>query len=886
MTTNEIRKKFLDFFASKGHTIVTSDSLVPKDDPTVLFTTAGMQQFKRQFLGQIGDYTRATTAQKCLRTDDLDKVGKTDFHHTFFEMLGNFSFGDYFKREAITWAWEFLTKELKISPEKLWVSVYTDDPEAKEIWLNEIKINPDKLVALGDHSNFWPADAKQKGPNGPCGPCSEIFFDYGYNPNCGNTPCDPSCNCGRFSEVWNLVFTQFDRKEGGILEPLPNKNIDTGMGLERLAAVHQGKKNNFETDLFALILKAIQDKIEADKFTLTLQDRRVMSDHIRAIVFGINDGVIPSNEGRGYVIKKLIIDITDIAVRAGVSQPVIHTLTDSVIEAMKIPYPELSLKAPEIAGIIRQVEEAYLRVRNERVPEFKNQVRQIHDQTISSNEKAMKLGEIIFTFRDTYGLTIPTLEKIVSSLEIPEAMSAEAWKTFHQRMSRQQQKSRASSKMTGDVFADTALELGLPKTEFSGYKQTQSSSTILKMFINNQKVHEASQGDHVKVVLDKTPFYAEAGGQVGDTGIIFNDAGRIRVEDTQKIDDIFIHSGTVEKGFIKINDQVRAEIDCQRRLSIMRNHTATHLLQTALREILGPHVKQQGSLVDEDRLRFDFTHHKALTREELTKIEERVNALILACDHVTKEYLPIEQAKDSGALAFFAEKYGNVVRVVTIGHYSKEFCGGTHLDSTGQIGLFKITEESAIAQGIRRLEAKTGISAMAYIHEQLGRMERMAQILKAPTSELVERLDAQSKKVKQLERDIENLRFESIKNSLDSLLGQAEKIHGTHLISHCFQGIEMSLLRKVADLLKQKTKSSIIVLGAKTQDNASILISVSEDLVQKNIKADEIIKKFAPLIHGSGGGRAQLAQAGSRRVDTIDQAFLHANQLIKEDLKI
>ena len=877
MTGNEVRKKFLDFFVAKKHTIVESDSLVPKNDPTVLFTTAGMQQFKRQFLGHIEGTTRVATSQKCLRTDDLDDVGKTDFHHTFFEMLGNFSFGDYFKKEAIAWGWEFLTQELKIPKDKLWVSIYKGDTEAGKIWLKEIGINPKKLVKLGDKSNFWPANAKENGPNGPCGPCSEIFYDYGVNKNCKRKKCGPDCPCGRFSEIWNLVFTQYNRKEGGALEPLPHKNIDTGMGLERLVAVVQGKKNNFETDLFAPIIRSVH-KIDPGNEHISLTEERIIADHIRAIVFGISDGVIPSNEGRGYVIKKLIIDITDIALKNGGRKPVIHTLVPSVISSMAKAYPEIKEKGGDISGIIENIEKAYIRVRTQRLPEL----RSVIDK---SKKDSKKLGAIMFTYRDTYGLTVPTIMAVMCEAGISKTNQTRAGTEFKALMDKQQKQSRASSKMTGDVFAGTSDDLNVPKTEFMGYDHCESKSTVLALYVDNKKTNAISAGDHVKIILDRTPFYAEAGGQVGDSGVIGNPQGHVDIADTQKIDDVYIHSGIVRDGQIKINDPVHAVINLERRLSIMRHHTATHLLQSALRSVLGTHVQQQGSLVAQDRLRFDFTHPKAITREELERIERYVNERVLGCDTIIKDLLPIEQARQSGALAFFAEKYGNVVRVVSINDYSKEFCGGTHLDSTGQVGLFKIVSESAIAQGIRRLEAKTGTYALDHVTKLENQLTTITQILKTPAEELVDRLNAQSNRLKQLEKEAGQFRFEAIKGSIDAILLKAENINGTKIISHSFKDVNMELLRKVADLLKQKTKSAVILLGAHTQENASLLLSVSNDLVKRGIKANEIIKEISPLINGSGGGRPELAQAGSKETGKINSAIEQANQLLKDKIK-
>jgi len=520
MRTHEIRTKFLDFFQAKGHTIVASDSLVPKDDPTVLFTTAGMQQFKKQFLGHIDNYTKAATSQKCLRTDDLNEVGVTDFHHTFFEMLGNFSFGDYFKKEAIAYAWEFLTKELNVPVEKLWISVYKEDAEALDIWINAIGINPKKLVKLSDHSNFWPADAKEKGPNGPCGPCSEIFYDYGKNPNCKNKKCDPDCNCGRFSEIWNLVFTQYERKEGGILDPLPNKNIDTGMGLERLACVLQGKRNNFEIDIFQPILCSLESLLK-DKKALSLKNKRIIADHMRAIVFGISDGVVPSNEGRGYVIKKLIIDITDKIIQSGESVPFIFKLVPSVIEAMQEPYPEIIDKRKSISDIIKNMEKNYFKVRKERLPALKKDMTNILNHSDNLDNKSEEMGSLFFKYRDTYGLTLSSIIDASKDMNLRNNIKEKAIVHFNTLMEKQKQKSRESSKMTGDVFANNELELAAPKTEFTGFKHSSSTCTILQIFVNNQSINKVNKSDKIKIVLDKTPFYPESGGQIGDKGHIF-----------------------------------------------------------------------------------------------------------------------------------------------------------------------------------------------------------------------------------------------------------------------------------------------------------------------------------------------------------------------------
>ena len=850
MTTNEIRAKFLDFFKSKGSSIIASDSLVPKDDPTVLFTTAGMQQFKPQFLGHIDGFTKAATCQKCLRTDDLDVVGKTDFHHTFFEMLGNFSFGYYFKKEAIGWAWEFLTGELKLPQGKLWVSVYHEDSEAYDIWANEIKIPKDRIVKLGDKSNFWPSNARLNGPNGPCGPCSEIFYDYGVNSNCPiGKDCNPDCSCGRFSEVWNLVFTQFNRKDGGVLEPLPAKNIDTGMGLERLAAVVQGKKSNYETDNWAAILKVIKDAFKANQAQLTESEFRIIADHMRAVTVGISDGVMPSNEGRGYVIRKLIVDMSDLAIRSGIEKPVIYSFVDIVIERLKGPYPELSGKINEIKEIIKRIEEAYIKVRKEQVPEFA--------RCVSENkDNPEKLGKILFLFRDTHGLTSATMSTVAISIGISDSILKEAFKGFEANMEDQKKRSRAGSKMTGDVYANQDFTLNLPKTEFLGYEKTQGVGKVLKVTPKEDGVFQ--------IILDRTPFYAESGGQVGDKGKLMGPDGQMHVEDTRKINDIYVHYGVIE-GKISEGQTVQALIDEPRRQAIRRNHTATHLLQAALRETLGTHIKQQGSLVDNERLRFDFTHPKGIKPEELNKIENRINEFIRRADAVTTEVLALEDAKKKGALAFFAEKYGQTVRVISIGDYSREFCGGTHVSSTGQIEAIKIVSEGSVAQGIRRVEAVTGKS-------------KVEELLKKKQDELAAIEAAQRNK--QEEKLKQMAYFEKLKSSVDEVIAAGENIKGTNLIIRSLENIDIALLRKLSDLLKQKVSSGIFILGAKGPEDASVILSVTDDLVARGIKANVLMQEIGPLLGGSGGGRENLAQAGSKQPQKLDGALAKAKEIV------
>ncbi len=885
LTAHDIRKKFLDFFADKGHKIVASDSLVPKEDPTVLFTTAGMQQFKRQFLGQVDDFRRAATSQKCLRTDDLDQVGVTAFHHTFFEMLGNFSFGDYFKKDAILWAWEFLTGVIGIPKDKLWVSVYKDDKEAEDIWLSKVGIPADRLVRLGDKSNFWPADAKSKGPNGPCGPCSEIFYDYGVNLDCESEKCDPDCDCGRFSEVWNLVFTQFNRQEGGVLEPLPSKNIDTGMGLERLTAVVQGKTNNFDTDLFVPIRDDITRLAAKEGVELSVKETSVIADHIRAIVFAVNDGIIPSNKERGSVVKRLITESCNAGLNKGMTKPFVHKLVATVARVMKPAYPELEKQTQTIADMVKKVELAFIDVRKERIPELKEKVAALVAQSKKENLQPGlidRLGGLFFLYYDTYGLPLATVADTVRSIEDLNDYDLDgARKVFEKKMTEQQERSRASSKMAGDVFTDAHLEIKSPKTIFTGYDGLSGEARVQEIFVNDQPSQQAKQGDQVKIVLDQSPFYAESGGQIGDQGLLTTGKGKVLVKDTQKIADVFLHIGTVENGTVSVREEAKTRVDVERRLSIMRNHTATHLLQAALREVLGPHVQQQGSVVDENRLRFDFSHPKALSSDEITKIEDSVFQRIMACDPVAKKVMSIKEARDSGALAFFGDKYGETVRVVTVGDYFKEFCAGTHLDNTGQIALLKIVGESAIAQGIRRIEAKTGTGALAHLREQEGQLETIARRLKTAKEDIparIEKLEAQNKA---LLKELAGFRFDAARAELESVSEKAETLEGIKLIVHVMPNADISLLRKASDLLKAKHAGVFVVLGSTVDDNAYLLAAASADAVKKGLKANECIARAAILIGGRGGGKPQLAQAGSKDPSKINEALKAAGDWAK-----
>jgi len=840
-----LREKFLAFFKSKKHKIAESDSLVPKDDPTVLFTPAGMNQFKKEFLGFDSGFKRAATSQRCLRTDDLDKVGKTSSHHTFFEMLGNFSFGDYFKDEAISWAWEFLTKELKISEDKLWVSVYQDDDEAYKIWKDKIRIPVKKIIKLGDKDNFWPAEAKSKGPNGPCGPCSEIFYDFGVNIGCGKPDCTPACDCGRFVEIWNLVFTQFNRKEDGSLTPLPNKNIDTGMGLERLASVMEGKQSNFETDLFEPIVKEVCNAVPRSP---NLKIVYAIADHIRAVVFCIYDGVLPSNEGRGYIVRKIIRKASMHLMSLGIKGHFLDRLVPIVAEIMRKPYPELMNQREEIAQIILAEEKNFIQGLGSSEELFKSKFTKFIDKP-----NAETVGNMAFLLHDTYGipfeLTCQWLEKHKVSF---------SKKAFEQAMEEQRARSKSNSAMKGDVFGAKGLDIKLKESKFVGYQDNSVKAEILAILKDGE------------IILDQTPFYAESGGQVGDTGKLVSGKNVFEVSDTQKIDNVILHIGKVISGSFKKGDKVIAEIDSERRLNIARNHTATHILQAALRKVLGTHVQQQGSLVAEDKFRFDFTHFKGLSKEEIARVEEVANEYIYKHQSVSCKEMPLKEAKKEGALAFFEEKYGECVRVVSIGDISKELCGGTHLDNISGIGRIKIISEGSVASGIRRIEGTTAGFAEQFIREE----EQKA----IEEAKRIEQIKEQKKQEKRRSLEVNN----SLKDAVPRLINKGIKINGVNLVSSLEADLEMNALRLLADKVKLELKQGVIALGS--QDNAQkkayLVIAVTQDLLAKGLDAGELIRQVAPLIGGSGGGRPDFAQAGGSKPENLEAALEELRKVI------
>jgi len=870
MTADSLREKFLGFFKDKNHKVVESDSLVPKDDPTVLFTPAGMNQFKKEFMGFDAGFKRAATAQRCLRTDDLDKVGKTSAHHTFFEMLGNFSFGDYFKNDAIAWAWEFLTKELKIDQDKLWVSVYQDDDEAYNIWKDKVGIPEGKIVRLGDKDNFWPAEAKTKGPNGPCGPCSEIFYDFGVDVGCGEKVCDPSCSCGRFVEIWNLVFTQFNRKEDGSLEPLPNKNIDTGMGLERLAAVMQGKQNNFETELFQPIIKEIIRNIGDSPENRESPIYRngllyAIADHLRAVVFSIYDGITPSNEGRGYIVRKIIRKSVLHLRNLGIDKPFLNKLVGQLAQIMYKAYPDLKDRQEDISQVILNEEENFINILESSEVLTKESFSEV------SLDDSVKIGETIFRLYDTNGIPPEITQENLKKLGFKN-LDASVQVAMNRKLEEQKARSRQQSSMKGDVFDAKGLGLKLDETKFLGYKESSSEARILVILKEGREIKEAQAGESLEIVLDQTPFYAESGGQAGDTGKLINGKNVFEVLNTRKIDNVFLHAGKVSSGVFKKGDKLSAQINIKRRANIARNHTATHILQAALREVLGNHVQQQGSLVAEERFRFDFTHFKGLSKEEIARVEEVANSCIAKKQSVSCNEMALKEAKKAGALAFFEEKYGENVRVVAIGDISKELCGGTHLDNISEIGLIKITSESSVASGIRRIEGVTAGFAEKFMQEEKLKADEESK-KKGKLKELKEQEKKHSLEVSSRLQDI-----------VPDLLGKATQINGVNVVISFQPDLDMNGLRILADKIKEKLERGMVALGSQDsqQEKAFLVIGVTQDLSSRGLDAGALIRQVSPVIGGSGGGRQDFAQAGGSKPENFTLAFEELRAIIKD----
>ena len=869
MKGSEIRELFLKYFEENGHTIVPSSSLIPKDDPTLLFTNSGMVQFKNCFLGlEDRGYTRATSSQKSVRAggkhNDLENVGYTARHHTFFEMLGNFSFGDYFKKESIFWGWEFLTDKMGLPKDKLWVTIYKDDDDAFEIWNKTIGVPAERIVRMGMDSNFW-----MMGETGPCGPCSEIIYDQGPSVGCGRSECNVECSCDRHLEIWNHVFTQFDRDKEGNFHPLPKPNIDTGMGLERLAAVVQGVKSNYETDFFIPIIQYIA-KISGKKYKQNEDNdasMNVIADHSRAVTFLIGDGILPSNEGRGYVLRRILRRAARHGKLLGLGKPFLHEIVSVVVEAMKDAYPDLIEKEAYIKKVIINEEQRFIETLDAGLKILSDEV-----AALKKARKTVVPGEIVFKLYDTFGFPVDLTADIVKRDRL--TLDTEG---FEKAMEAQREKARESWKGSGEKTVSTTyqkLSLQGIKTTFVGYEGvTEARSRVLAIMKNDEPADSLGKGENGEVFVDFTPFYGEAGGQVGDTGIIEGKGFLFEVWETQSpVEGIFTHIGKLKKGAIKVGDDVLLKVDVEARRATEAHHSGTHVLNAALRSVLGDHVKQSGSLVNPERMRFDYTHFSKIEEDELHRIESIANDIIRQNIPVQTEVLPREEAMKTGAQAVFDEKYADEVRVVKMGNASMELCGGTHVLRTGDIGLLKVVHESAIAAGVRRIEAVTGREALKYVSSVEGELKKSAGLLKTNPLELSERVEKLLKHQRELEKEIEALRGKLAAKDTFDLIDQVKEIKGVRVLSAVVDVSDAKTMRDLGDKLKDKMRSGILLLGSKAADKAMLLCMVTKDLTDR-YHAGNIIKEVAPIVGGSGGGRPDMAQAGGPKPENLRQAL-------------
>ncbi len=880
MKTNEIRNKFLKFFEKKSHVIWPSDSLVPQNDPTLLFTGAGMNQFKDMFLGKGNlKFRKATTCQKCLRTGDIDNVGKTASHHTFFEMLGNFSFGDYFKKETIEWAWEFLVQELKIPEERLSVSVYKDDQESYEIWAKHIGVSKPRIYQYGEKDNFWPANAPLLGPNGPCGPCSEIFYDQGEKVGCGRAGCEPACDCDRFVEIWNLVFTQYDRTEGGKLVPLPHKNVDTGMGLERMVRVIQGVQTNFDIDIFSPIIKSLEE-ITHLKYNGQIENAMLMrriADHVKACVFCISDGVLPSNEGRGYVERRLLRRAIRDGTQLGVTDCFLYKLVPIVSDVMQEYYPDIKQRRENIARIVKSEEEKF----HETLELGTARLKELMDALQKNRQKVLS-GQEAFKLYDTYGFPLDMTESILTEKGFTVDKDG-----FENELKKQRLQARTSSQMTGQVFDTGPLSKikDVSKgTDFLGYKECACEAKVIAIIQDDQLVDKVTAGSEITVILDQTPFYGESGGQIGDTGVLESNGNHVRITDTKKNNDFVLHIGKVVKGELRTGSLVHARIDTQRRDSIRRNHSATHILHYVLRKVIGQHAEQAGSLVTPDRLRFDFHHFSGLTKEELTRIEDMSNEIILENVPVAVSELSIQEARNAGAMALFGEKYGELVRMASVGDFSKELCGGTHVNYSGEIGLLRIIGESSVAAGVRRIEAMTGMAVLNRDREKERLIHEMCGMLNASEDKLIPKAQDLLSELKNLHKEVHKVKQKEISGKIDSFVENAKEVSGVKIIARKLDDATVDDLRKTIDILMKSAKEMAIVLGTAQDGRVTIVVAISPGLVKRGLHAGDVSKEVAKLVGGGGGGRADMAQAGGQWVDKLDEALRFAIELLSKKI--
>jgi alanyl-tRNA synthetase len=881
MTASEIRAKFLKYFEERGHAIIESSSLIPKDDPTLLFTNSGMVQFKNCFLGlEDRGYSRAASSQKCVRAggkhNDLENVGYTARHHTFFEMLGNFSFGDYFKRESIAWGWDFLTHVMDLPKEKLWITVYQEDDEAFDIWNKEMGIPAERIIRMGMESNFW-----MVGETGPCGPCSEILFDQGPETGCGRPECSVECDCDRHLELWNHVFTQFDRDASGNFNPLPKPNIDTGMGLERLAAVKQGVKSNYDSDLFTPIIDHIARL--SGKIYRTNEGNdvsmRVIADHSRAVTFLIGDGILPSNEGRGYVLRRILRRACRHGKLLGLDKPFLHAVVTAVVENMKDAYPDIVDKEAFIKKVIFNEEQRFLETLDTGL--------RILTEEVDALKKAFRAtipGEVVFKLYDTYGFPVDLTADIVKKDKLTLDM-----KGFEALMEAQREKARDSWKGSGEqTVSDSYKKLAFKgiRSEMVGYEEvTEVTSFVTAILKNEDEVESIHEGDNAEIFTDQTPFYGETGGQVGDTGIIEGDGFLFEVWDTQRPDENLItHIGKLKKGTLKLNDTVYLKVERHTRRAIEANHSGTHLLNAALRNVLGDHVKQAGSLVSPERLRFDFTHFSRIEDAELDRIETLSNEYIQMNLAVFTHILNRDEAVKTGAQAVFDEKYADKVRVVKMGGVSAELCGGTHVTRTGNIGLLKILSESAVAAGVRRIEAVTGHEAIKYVKKIDHEVKKTSGLLRANPMELSDRVDKLLRLQRELEKEVEALKGKLAAKESGDIVKKAKKIGDVRVLVEKVEVTDVKTLRDYGDKLRDKIQSGIILIGSRVGDKAMLLCMVTKDLTGK-YNAGDIVKEIAPIVGGSGGGRPDMAQAGGTKPENLDEALNKLKDLLKDDKK-
>jgi alanyl-tRNA synthetase len=866
MTGNEARKIFLEYFNKHNHRHVRSSSLVPQDDPTLLFVNAGMVQFKRVFTGdEKRDYTTAVTSQKCVRAggkhNDLENVGYTARHHTFFEMLGNFSFGEYFKEQAIEFAWDLLTNGYGFDAEKLHVSVYKDDDDAYEIWNKQVGVPVERISRLGEADNFW-----AMGDTGPCGPCSEIHIDRGKEFGCDDPNCAVGCDCDRWLELWNLVFMQFERSEDGTLAPLPKPSIDTGMGLERIISVLQDVPTNFDTDLFVPIMERVGElagkkRGESKEVEVAM---KVIADHSRASAFLICDGVLPSNEGRGYVLRRIMRRAIRYGRSIGLTEPFLHKTVQTVFSIMDEAYPELKESAAFILNVVKNEEEKFLETLETGMKLLEATIEELG----SNNAKTIP-GEVIFKLYDTFGFPVDIIQDHVKEMDITLDLDG-----FDKSMAEQKARSKSKKKFAGVGDAYKPLTSAGVKTVFKGYDAIEMQSDLLIVVKDDVEVGTAGTGDEIEVVTSETVFYAESGGQAGDKGVFENDSCVIEITDTVKDPSgLFIHKGKVVKGACKKGDTFTLKVDAELRRATAANHSATHILHSALRKVLGDHVKQSGSLVTPDRLRFDFTHFSAATAEELAAIEIEVNTRIIENHAVTTKEMDMEEAVRSGATALFEEKYGDVVRVVSQGDFSQELCGGTHTHATGDIGLFRILSEAGIASGVRRIEAVTGLAALETVHADQLIIEKVADVLKSNKDSVVDRLEAFVAEKRAAEKELTALKAKIASKSAENIEDDIKEINGVKVLAKRVEIENPSQLRDLADKFKTKLGSGVLLLGAESNGKALLISTVSDDLT-KTFKAGNIVKTAAGIVGGGGGGRPDMAQAGGTKPEFLDKALL------------